>query len=102
MWNEESGVREEGPTRRTIYDIYPWTRLRDRNPEQVKVGFFFVCNVFFADVEIPIDLARCVQRRPVISVLRPAIDAREGKIYVERTVARDARRVYMYAFTHIE
>lgn len=38
-------------------------------------------------MEIPIDLAGCVQRRPVISVLRPAIDAGEGKIYVERTVA---------------
>lgn len=35
----ESGVCEEGPTRQAIYDIYLSTRLRDRNPEQVKVGF---------------------------------------------------------------
>jgi len=35
----ESGLREGGATRRAIYDIYLWTRLRDRNPEEVKVGF---------------------------------------------------------------
>lgn len=35
----ESGVSEEGPTRQAIYDIYLRTRLRDRNPEEVKVGF---------------------------------------------------------------
>lgn len=35
----ESGVCEEGPTRQAIYDIYLWTRLRDRNLKEVKVGF---------------------------------------------------------------
>lgn len=33
----ESGVCEEGPTREAIYDIYLWTRLRDQNPEEIKV-----------------------------------------------------------------
>lgn len=49
-------------------------------------------------MEIPIDLARRVQRRPVISVLRPpSIDAGEGKIYVERTLAAGRIHVRFYA-----
>lgn len=48
----ESRVCEEGPTCQAIYDIYLWTRLRDRNPEEVKVGFV---TYFSPDVEIPID-----------------------------------------------
>lgn len=57
------GYVKKGRRVRAIYDIYLWTRLRDRNPEVVKVGFV----TYFPsppDVEIPIDWRTGVSQFP--------------------------------------
>lgn len=78
------GYVKKDPTRRAapraIYDIYLWTRLRDRNLEEVKVGFV----TYFSPTWKYLSSWRVAASRN----FRPgvlSIDTGERKIYVQRT-----------------